>query len=179
MLHVHICRQFGHAVAHSAPYCLKPCCAVVCPCVSSTAGCALSSILAPLSADPLFYEAGRGPAHGCRPRLLLPHFLFHELLFPFSTSLPPVWGCLLCCCLLLPLGSHSLLLGSCLFCLSLFSKPCFTVGHEFCRIFIFMQVLGFPMACFPLSIGPWLQWSVGVCSSKCLGTSFSFPCEVS
>ena len=92
---------------------------MVCPsCVSSTVDCALSSILAPLSADHLFYEAGRGPAHGCRPWLLLPHFLFHERLFTFSTSLPPVWGCLLCCRLLLPLGSHSLLLGSCLFCLS-------------------------------------------------------------
>ena len=26
LMHVHICRQFWHAVAHSAPCCLKPCC---------------------------------------------------------------------------------------------------------------------------------------------------------
>ena len=65
-----------------------------------------------LYSGPSFWRSSvlRGRARAstwlCWPRLLLPHFLFHERLFVFSTSLLPVWGCLFCGCFLLPLGSQ-------------------------------------------------------------------------
>lgn len=142
---------------------------MVCPsCVSSAADCTLSSILAPLSGDHLFYEAGRGPARGSVD--LGSYCLTSCFMSVSSSSVPPsfqfgsVYSAAVFCFLW---ALSSLLLGSGLFCLSLFSKPCFTVGHDFCPTCIFIQVLGFPVTCFLLSTGPWLQWSVVVCSSKC------------
>ena len=120
------------------------------------ADCTLSSILAPLSGDHLFYKAGPGPARGSVD--LGSCCLTSCFMSISSSSVPPsfqfgsVYSAAVFCFLW---ALSSLLLGSGLFCVSLFSKPCFTVGHDFCPTCIFIQVLGFPNNLFPF-----VQWAV-------------------
>ena len=147
-------------------------------CVSSAADCALFSILAPLSRDHLFYEAGRGPPCGSAD---LGSCCLTSCFMDVSSVLPSfqsgsVYPAAVFCFLW---ALSSILLGSGLFCLSLFSTPCFTVGpglsvtssYSF-RSWDFQQ----PVSLCPLARGSGGLWSSAL---QNVGTSLAFPCEVS